>query len=84
MGINAPVMSSNGSRAVVARDHSRKGRSYNTWEKQKRQPIAYDSCLFFVQNSELNNRDIYCGRAFFPLLDVKRNSLAFIERLKSG
>lgn len=31
-----------------------------------------------------NGGDIRCGRAFFPLLYVKGNSIAFSERLEAG
>ena len=39
-------------------------------------------CPFFVQNSELNYRDICCGRAFVALLYVKGNTVAFIKAFK--
>jgi hypothetical protein len=38
---------------------------------------------YSAQNSVLNCNNIYCGRAFFPLLYVKGTSGAFSKRLEA-
>jgi hypothetical protein len=40
--------------------------------------------LFCLDVCELDYFYIYCSRAFIPLLYVKGNSVAFIERLEAG
>ena len=41
-------------------------------------------CIFSAYSSELDHVDIYCGRAFFALLYVKGNLVAFSERLEAA
>ena len=39
---------------------------------------------FLIQKIKLSYSDIYCSRTFLPLLNVKGNAVAFIQRLKTG
>jgi hypothetical protein len=40
--------------------------------------------LFCLNVRELDHFYMYCSRAFIPVLYVKGNSVAFIERLETG
>ena len=44
----------------------------------------YGGMPFVYHDTVLYNRDIYCSKAFLPILYVKRDLITLIKRLESG
>ena len=51
---------------------------------QKRHPNMIQWNALFSTGFQLGNRDVHGGGAFFPLLYVKGDPVAFIQRLETG
>ena len=53
--------------------------------KLKKRALLYNRGMPFVLGiGKLDHSDIYSGRAFLALLDVKSDAVAFFERFKTG